>query len=116
MQRLYRKFQSIYGYVGNRYTISGKAGNEQHIWNVVKSDDDWYALDVTWDDPVGGSQEYIDHSYFNISDSDMAIDHHGHLISTKLIQLMDIYIHILFRLSFIQQEHNMNLTLYIKVY
>ena len=57
------------------YTISGKAGNEQHIWNVVKLDDDWYQVDVTWDDPVGSSQEYIDHSYFNISDSDMAIDH-----------------------------------------
>lgn len=57
------------------YTISGKAGNEQHIWNVVKLDNDWYQVDVTWDDPVGSSQEYIDHSYFNISDSDMAIDH-----------------------------------------
>ena len=59
------------------YTISGKAGNEQHIWNVVQI---WQLII------------------------------HGHLISTKLIQLMDIYIHILFRLSFIQLEHSMNLT------
>lgn len=40
-----------------------------------KINGDWYQVDVTWDDPVGGSPEYIDHSYFNISDSDMAIDH-----------------------------------------
>ena len=57
------------------YTISGKAGNEQHIWNVVRLGNDWYQVDVTWDDPVGGSPDYIDHSYFNISDADMAIDH-----------------------------------------
>ena len=35
------------------YTKSGKAVNEQHIWNVVKLDNDWYQVDVTWDDPVG---------------------------------------------------------------
>lgn len=57
------------------YTISGTAGNDQHIWNVVKLGDDWYQVDVTWDDPVGSTSEYIDHGYFNISDADMAIDH-----------------------------------------
>ena len=41
------------------YTISGKAGNEQHIWNVVKLDNDWYQVDVTWDDPVGLSLIHI---------------------------------------------------------
>ena len=34
------------------YTISGKAGNDQHIWNVVKINGDWYQVDVTWDDPL----------------------------------------------------------------
>ena len=57
------------------YTLSGTAGSQQHIWNVVKLGDDWYQVDVTWDDPVGSTSEYIDHGYFNITDADMAIDH-----------------------------------------
>lgn len=56
-------------------TISGTAGNESHIWNVVKLDNEWYQIDVTWDDPVGSSSDYIDHSYFNITAQDMALDH-----------------------------------------
>lgn len=56
-------------------TISGTAGNELHIWNAVKLDGEWYQVDVTWDDPVGASTSYIDHSYFNVTDTDMAVDH-----------------------------------------
>lgn len=56
-------------------TISGEAGNEQHIWNTVKLDNQWYHVDVTWDDPIGSSFEYTDHSYFNITAKDMALDH-----------------------------------------
>lgn len=37
--------------------VSGEAQNSQgtrenHIWNYVKINDIWYAVDVTWDDPV----------------------------------------------------------------
>lgn len=56
-------------------TVSGEAGNEQHIWNTVKLDNQWYHIDVTWDDPIGSSFEYTDHSYFNITANDMALDH-----------------------------------------
>lgn len=56
-------------------TISGTAGNQQHIWNVVKLDGVWYQVDVTWDDPVGSTSKYVDHSYFNITSADMALDH-----------------------------------------
>ncbi len=56
-------------------TVSGEAGNEQHIWNTVKLDNQWYHVDVTWDDPIGSSFEYTDHSYFNITAKDMALDH-----------------------------------------
>ncbi|MDO5402075.1 MAG: transglutaminase domain-containing protein [Eubacteriales bacterium] len=56
-------------------TISGTAGNQQHIWNAVKLDNEWYHVDVTWDDPVGSPGTDVDHAYFNITDNDMAIDH-----------------------------------------
>ena len=37
--------------------VSGKGTNskgetEEHIWNYVYLDDRWYAVDVTWDDPI----------------------------------------------------------------
>jgi len=54
--------------------ISGSASGELHIWNLVKLDGVWYQVDVTWDDPINGNG-YIEHSYFNITDPDMAKDH-----------------------------------------
>lgn len=57
------------------YTLSGDAGNQRHIWNVVKLDGEWYQVDVTWDDPVGNTSNFVNHNYFNITDEDMAIDH-----------------------------------------
>jgi len=57
------------------YTLSGTAGTQQHIWNVVKLGNEWYQVDVTWDDPVGSESSYIDHAYFNITDEDMRLDH-----------------------------------------
>ncbi len=34
-------------------TSDGTNG-EAHMWNYVKVDGSWYAMDVTWNDPVGG--------------------------------------------------------------
>ena len=34
-------------------TIIGKANNTGHAWNLVQMDDgNWYAVDVTWNDPI----------------------------------------------------------------
>lgn len=43
-----------------------------HGWNKVKVDGVWYNVDVTWDDPIGGSLRY---DYFLISDRTLAGDH-----------------------------------------
>ena len=37
-----------------------------HIWNLVKLDDEWYHVDVTWDDFADGS---VSHRHFLLSDS-----------------------------------------------
>ena len=47
--------------------ISGDADNgsgetEKHMWNLVYVENSWYTMDVTWDDPIGGSGIY--HTYF----------------------------------------------------
>lgn len=51
--------------------ISGVCNNgELHAWNIVELDDNYYQVDVTWDDPVGGEQILI-HDYFCVTDSEI---------------------------------------------
>ncbi len=52
--------------------ISGTSGGENHTWNAVKINDDWYYLDVTWDDQ---SDEAYQYDYFNITTSQLEYDH-----------------------------------------
>ena len=50
---------------GNAKNSSGKT--ESHMWNYVKLDDNWYGIDVTWDDPIiigGYKKNNIRHDYF----------------------------------------------------
>ena len=46
---------------------SGIASKQKHVWNVIRIDGKWYAVDVTWDDDDTRSQSYtfISHKYFN---------------------------------------------------
>ncbi len=51
------------------YYCTGYAG-EDHAWNIVKLDKDFYNADVTWDDTEGGKYDY-----FNKSDGDYRSTH-----------------------------------------
>lgn len=53
--------------------VIGYAG-EDHSWNMVNIDGEWYHVDCTWDDPVGAISGE-NHAYFCISDEMMALDH-----------------------------------------
>ena len=53
-------------------TVSGIAENEGHMWNLVNIEGGWYNLDVTWND---SSKDFISHEYFNITDSEISLDH-----------------------------------------
>ena len=52
--------------------VSGTATNssgeiESHMWNYIKLNNNWYGVDVTWDDPIiigGFSKNNLRHDYF----------------------------------------------------
>lgn len=53
--------------------VSGKVTNDptvtdDHMWNKVRCDDQWYNIDVTWDDPKGDTQ-VLRYDYFLVDDS-----------------------------------------------
>lgn len=55
--------------------VSGTAGNESHAWNLVKMEDGWYHVDVTWDDPIPDVEGKVGYLYFLKNDTDMAKTH-----------------------------------------
>lgn len=51
--------------------VIGSRGNEPHMWNVVKLGNDWYHIDVTWENK-DSMQKY---KYFNLNDELIKKDH-----------------------------------------
>ena len=44
-----------------------KITSENHIWNLVELDGNWYHVDVTWDDPVASDgKQYLIHNFFMV--------------------------------------------------
>ncbi len=68
-------FMDLIG-IENRLVIGASFDStEDHAWNMVKLDGDWYCVDTTWDDPMGWSGS-ITYTYFNItSDTMRETDH-----------------------------------------
>lgn len=49
---------------------------ESHMWNKVLLDNEWYNVDVTWDDPVSDiGSDYIGNDYFGVTDELISKDH-----------------------------------------
>lgn len=63
--------------------VIGKGTNsegnlENHAWNYVQIDDQWYAIDTTWDDPIsitGWVSESSKYRYFLKGSNEMIKDH-----------------------------------------
>ncbi|MCR5715666.1 MAG: hypothetical protein K6G23_02310 [Lachnospiraceae bacterium] len=51
--------------------IVGDAGGD-HSWNLLKLDNDYYMMDVTWDDQDNGTYRY---NYFDITSAQLTQDH-----------------------------------------
>ena len=51
-------------------TVNGiyASTGEEHAWNMVRIDGEWYCVDTTWDDPIGGFVTTVmKHRYFNVT-------------------------------------------------
>lgn len=80
----YSDLMSIFLYEMNIESI--KIASENHIWNLVKLDNSWYHLDLTWDDPVmENGKEIIDYSYFLITTEElMELEDNQHNFSKEV--------------------------------
>ncbi len=58
--------------------VTGTSKNEQHMWNMVRLDNEWYHIDLTWNDPGldgEGKPKVPLHTYFNVTDEFISKDH-----------------------------------------
>lgn len=55
--------------------VLGYAMGGYHAWNIVELDGEHYAMDVTWDDPIGAPAGAFYYNYFNITDQTLETDH-----------------------------------------
>lgn len=59
-----------------------KVASEKHVWNLVKIDDTWLHLDLTWDDPVANDgKDRLELYFFLITDKrldELNIDQHNY--------------------------------------
>ena len=87
--------------------VHGDAANstgdsESHVWNMVNLGEtvdyarmltedgdeinpaDWYEIDITWDDPVGATEDFVRYTYFNLTTEEMTAHSSGtkHVRST----------------------------------
>lgn len=59
--------------------INSDGQRESHAWNYVKLGEEWYAVDVTWDDPIirglGGISKKTKYKYFLLGSKEISKDH-----------------------------------------
>ena len=58
------------------FYVTGTGHGENHAWNCIQLDGEWYMMDTTWDDPVtsDGSDVKL-YDYFNITSNQLRADH-----------------------------------------
>ncbi|QNU67449.1 hypothetical protein EHE19_002655 [Ruminiclostridium herbifermentans] len=55
--------------------VTGTSRDENHAWNILKLDDEYYMLDVTWNDPTPDEEGYVSYDYFNMTQEQFLRDH-----------------------------------------
>lgn len=65
-----------------------KISSENHIWNLVYINDNWYHLDLTWDDPVtSDGKDVLEYDYFLITNEELkSLETDQHIFDTSIYQ------------------------------
>lgn len=71
-----RAFQLLCNELGVEcVNIFGTDDDNNHMWNGVQIEGDWYQVDVTWDDTEDEQKNIAQYLYFNLDDEKMYQDH-----------------------------------------
>lgn len=61
-------------------SVKGLAGSERapHVWNMVQLDEEWYYVDISWDDPLVSYAITAEraHKYFNVTSEYLKSERH----------------------------------------
>ncbi len=57
------------------YYCTGTANGENHAWNIIKLEDAYYNLDISWNDSLGTAYSKYCYTYFNLPDREFSSDH-----------------------------------------
>lgn len=74
-------YSSAFSYLLNRLGVdsihvSGLSRGENHAWNLVKVEGQWYQVDCTWGDPVTeDGSDMLTYDYLLLTDGEMGRDH-----------------------------------------
>lgn len=55
--------------------VAGSVKGENHSWNMVKVDDQYYFVDATWDDPAPNIPGNVNYNYFLVNNEQLKADH-----------------------------------------
>lgn len=55
--------------------IYGTSKDENHMWNCIQIEGEWYHVDVTWDDSETEQEDIVRYLFFNLNDENIGKDH-----------------------------------------
>ncbi|MBR5485524.1 MAG: hypothetical protein IKV41_03335 [Oscillospiraceae bacterium] len=79
-----RAFQLIMQQLGIPCYYCAGYANEEHAWNIIKLDEEYHNVDISWNDTAGNADNEMYYDYFNISDKRIGYDHERRGLSQEL--------------------------------
>lgn len=80
-----RAFQYVMQQLGySCYYCTGTSDGQDHAWNIVEIEGEFYNVDLTWDDSISEAYGAKVYTYFNLTDKAISVDHTRSTLSCGL--------------------------------